>query len=217
MPLFYQQDINATTRLGVWKITEDEGFFSSIPLQREITHPHKRLQHLAGRWLLQEMYPGFPYELIRIADTRKPFLPEEQYHFSISHADDYAAAIVSMDHRVGIDVELTGGKVMKVLHKFLNPAERVLLPPVNMRPAFRYETLFWSVKETMFKWHGDGAVDFREHMHILNFEAEQEGQIHCLFRTPAVIDLDVHYRFFGDLCLSWTFTGPVQQRLKGLY
>ena len=26
MPLFYQQDINETTRLGVWKITEDEEF-----------------------------------------------------------------------------------------------------------------------------------------------------------------------------------------------
>ena len=66
MPLFYQQDINETTRLGVWQITEDESFFlEKVPLSREITHPHKRLQHLAGRYLLQSLFPDFPYELIQ--------------------------------------------------------------------------------------------------------------------------------------------------------
>ena len=73
MPLFFQQDIDDTTRLAIWKIEEEEAFFH-VPLQREITHPHKRLQHLAGRYLLKYLFPDFPTELIRIADTRKPFL-----------------------------------------------------------------------------------------------------------------------------------------------
>jgi hypothetical protein len=47
MPLFFQQQVNAHTGLAIWKIEEDEGFFD-VPLQRTITHPHKRLQHLAG-------------------------------------------------------------------------------------------------------------------------------------------------------------------------
>ena len=77
MPLFYQQDINETTKLGVWKIEEPEDFFLRVvPLQRSITHPHKRLQHLAGRYLLPFLFPDFPHEEIEIADTRKPFLPE---------------------------------------------------------------------------------------------------------------------------------------------
>jgi hypothetical protein len=50
MPLVYQQNINASTKLGVWHIEEPEAFFlEQVPLQREITHPNKRLQHLAGR------------------------------------------------------------------------------------------------------------------------------------------------------------------------
>ena len=102
MPLVYQQNINAVTKLGVWHITEQEDYFQA-PLQREITHWHKRLQHLAGRLLLKELYPEFPISLIRIADTRKPFLENEPYHFSISHCGDYAAAIVSREFRVGID------------------------------------------------------------------------------------------------------------------
>ncbi|MEP6514059.1 MAG: 4-phosphopantetheinyl transferase, partial [Parafilimonas sp.] len=102
MSLFYQHTINQTTRLGIWHIEEKENFFSDkIPLQQNITHPHKRLQHLAGRYLLKYLFPDFPYEEILIADTRKPYLPGEQYHFSISHCGDYAAVIVSSTDRVG--------------------------------------------------------------------------------------------------------------------
>ena len=86
MPLFYQQDIDLNTRLAVWKIEEDESWFlDQVPLQRDITHPHKRLQHLAGRYLLKRLFPEFPVSLIQVADTRKPFLEDEAFHFSISH------------------------------------------------------------------------------------------------------------------------------------
>ena len=82
--------------MAVWHIAEPESFFlEQVPLQKQISHPHKRLQHLAGRLLLKELVPGFPVELIRIADTKKPYLENEPYHFSISHCGDYAAAIVS--------------------------------------------------------------------------------------------------------------------------
>ena len=124
MPIFFQHQINETTRLGIWKIEEAEEFFlSNVPLQKEVTHPHKRLQHLAGRFLLQFLFPDFPYELIQIADTRKPYLPDEQYHFSISHCGDFAAAIVSSDQRVGIDAEIPSEKVERIRNKFLNEQE----------------------------------------------------------------------------------------------
>ena len=96
MPLFFQHTINETTKLGIWHIEEEEDFFlAKVPLQKSITHPHKRLQHLAGRYLLQYLFPDFPYTEILIADTRKPYLPNDQYHFSISHCSDYAAVIIS--------------------------------------------------------------------------------------------------------------------------
>ena len=74
MPLVYQQNINLTTKLGVWHIAEEKDFFlQQVPLQRQITHPNKQLQHLAGRYLLKELYPDFPYKLIRIAEQENPF------------------------------------------------------------------------------------------------------------------------------------------------
>jgi 4'-phosphopantetheinyl transferase EntD len=211
MPLFYQQDINESTRLGVWKIEEDEGFFlQKVPLHREITHPNKRLQHLAGRYLLRILFDDFPYNLIRIADTRKPFLHNEQYHFSISHSEHYAAAIVSSDRRVGVDVEVCRPTVMKVLKKFLNESEMDFLNgDVIQRPYLR-ETLLWSVKETVFKWHGNGGVDFREHILISEFNCDETGIIPCLFHQEFFASLEVHYRIFSDICLSWLSTGHTE-------
>src|SRR6476659_9818234 len=124
MPVFYQQTIDRHTKLGIWKIEESEQFFlETVPLHKEITHPHKRLQHLAGRYLLRYLFPDFPYELIQIADTHKPFLANEAYHFSISHCGDFAAAIVSNESRVGIDIEIPTEKIERISAKFLNEEE----------------------------------------------------------------------------------------------
>src|SRR4030095_2593149 len=133
MPVFYQQTIDRHTKLGIWKIEETEQFFlETVPLQKEITHPHKRLQHLAGRLLLRELFPDFPYELIRIASTRKPFLENAAYHFSISNCGDYAAVIVSCKSRVGVDIELFNRKIGAVSHKFLSEKEKQLLHVIKM-------------------------------------------------------------------------------------
>lgn len=201
MSLFYQQDINETTRLGVWKIEEGMEFFlDQVPLQREISHPHKKLQHLAGRYLLKWLFPDFPYDLIRIADTRKPFLHNEQYHFSISHSGDFAAAIVSTDQRVGIDVELYSDKVMKVLHKFLSLEEKERFHGRNSTP-YEHETLLWSAKESVFKWHGNGGVDFKEHIQLQRFM--ESGYMDVQFTGDPATALQVFYKLFPEVCLSW--------------
>lgn len=209
MPLVYQQNINATTKLGVWHINEPESFFlEQVPLQREITHPNKRLQHLAGRYLLKELYPDFPYELIRIADTRKPFLENEAYHFSISHCGKYAAVIVSTDHRVGVDVELITAKVEKVKHKFLSETEQHLLKEVPDAPYEFFKeqllTAAWSIKESLYKWQASSEVDFIRHLEIKKITADTtEGIAHCVIQKDDRIDLPVHLLFFNDNCVSW--------------
>ena len=203
MPVFFQQQINETTRLGIWKIEETEEFFkSNVPQHRDVTHPHKRLQHLAGRFLLQYLFPAFPYELIKIADTRKPFLPDEQYHFSISHCGDYAAAIVSKDKRVGIDVEIPTEKISKIMYKFLSAKEHEkfhLIQPDKDRIPF--STLLWSAKECVFKWYGNGGVDFRKEIQLKKQHEENET-IESLFSKNNT-ELTVHYRQFDHLVLAW--------------
>lgn len=211
MPLVYQQNINPYTKLGVWHILEPESYFlKDVPLHREITHPNKRLQHLAGRYLLKELYPDFPYELIRIADTRKPFLENEAYHFSISHCGHYAAVIVSTHYRVGVDIEQVTTKVEKIKHKFLSPYEQNLIEQACGNNSFlqtTYLTVAWSIKESLFKWYGDGEVDFIEHLHIekMRFESNS-GDVYCSVLKNNTIKLVVHFILFNNNCLSWVLS-----------
>jgi phosphopantetheinyl transferase len=203
MPIFFQQQINETTRLGIWKIEETEEFFkSNVPQHRDVTHPHKRLQHLAGRFLLQYLFPAFPYELIQIADTRKPFLPDEQYHFSISHCGDYAAAIVSKNKRVGVDIEIPTEKISKVMYKFLSAKEHELFNLIQPdKDRIPFATLLWSAKESVFKWYGNGGVDFRKEIQL---KKQHEGMetINSFF-SKNNIELNIHYRQFEHLVLAW--------------
>jgi phosphopantetheinyl transferase len=204
VPLFYQQDINEHTRLAVWKIAEPESFFlETVTLKKDITHPHKRLQHLAGRYLLRYLFPNFPAESIAIADTRKPFLPDEQYHFSISHCGDYAAAIVSSTERVGIDVELLTPRVEKIKHKFLHPEELTLVEQSTV-DTITLLTLLWSAKEAMFKWWGNGEVDFSEALRIYELPEQKSGAIKTCFIKQETFPLTLHYQLFGNLTLVWT-------------
>lgn len=215
MALFYQHNINETTRLGVWHITETEDFFlKEVNVQRNITHPHKRLQHLAGRYLLRTLFPDFPHQLILIADTRKPYLPDEQFHFSISHCGDYAAAIVSSSDRVGIDIEIPSYKVNRVRHKFLhskeNEAIEHLYPDAKQNPDrnetyLRNLTLLWSAKEAIFKWYGAGEVDFSEHirLRVPGQVVTTEGSMEAVFAKTTPIPLLLSYIIFKEITLAW--------------
>lgn len=200
--------------MAVWHITEPEDFFlASVPVQREIKHWHKRLQHLAGRLLLKELYPGFPVGMIQVADTKKPFLENEPYHFSISHCGDYAAAIVSKTHRVGVDVELPHSKIGQVQHKFIYEHEFKELTDQLLHLSQRtpmtndqVRTLIWSAKESVFKWWGRGEVDFKKDIVLKKITGfPQQGMLQCIFKNEFA--LDIHYLFFENNFLTWVLTG----------
>lgn len=201
MPLFYQHNINDATKLAVWQISESEDFFlRKVRLQNEITHPHKRLQHLAGRYLLEILKPGFPFDLIEIAESKKPLLSNGEIHFSISHCGDYAAAIISKNKLVGIDVEIITPKINLVKEKFLRQDELSLL----QEPTPALLTLFWSAKEAIYKWYGKGKASFKNNMSLKKLVLENEqGFINAHFINEKKSSLRVEFRFFGNLCLAW--------------
>ena len=220
MPLVYQQNINAVTKIGVWHIAEAEDFFlRQVPLQRTITHWHKRLQHLAGRLLLKELYPEFPLGEILIADTKKPFIEKEAWHFSISHSGEYAAAIVSKEYRVGVDVEYRNPKIADIQHKYVGQEEwEVISSKWEIRKeqsatfniqqsTFNLDmlTLCWCVKEAVYKWWGSGGVDFKRDILIDKVSSYAgEGIVHCIFKNET--KLNIHFLHFNDNCLAWVLT-----------
>jgi len=212
MPLFYQHNINESTRLAIWHITEDEDFFlKKVPLKRDVSHAQKRLQHLAGRYLLTELFADFPLEEILIADTRKPYLVDEKYHFSISHFGNYAAAIVSSTRRVGVDIEKASPIIEKIRNKFLSENELAIAFEGIEKSGHRLRqlTLLWSAKESIYKWYSLGAVNFRLHICWTKpyfIRSEEPGKLSFEFRKEGVIPLFVIYKFFDDLVLTFVYT-----------
>jgi phosphopantetheinyl transferase len=199
MPLVYQQNINEATTIGLWHITEPEYFFENVPLQKQINHPQKRLQHMAGRFLLSQLIPDFPLSAIQISASQKPFLQPSNIHFSVSHCKQYAAAIVSTASACGVDVEMVNEKIEKIIPKFLTQPEIDLLPNNQIKKA---ATLFWSVKETLFKWDGKGGIDFKKQLRIKAFTGNlQSGFVDCTFKTAT--NLQVYYLFLNNVFFTW--------------
>lgn len=210
MAIFFQHTINDDTRLGIWKIEEQEDFFlKRVPLKREVSHPYKRLQHLAGRYLLPVLFEDFPIEEIKVADTRKPFLHDEKYHFSISHCGNYAAAIASSGQRVGVDIEIITPTVSRVAARFLNEPERALLEEWKVIPNVYLQllTVMWSAKEAVYKWYGEGKVDFRAHIRMqgtkIVVNPDETLNLKFLFTKNDPVELNIEVKLFENLVLAW--------------
>lgn len=212
MPLFYQHNIDHSTQVAIWRIEEPEDFFlEKVPLKRDVSHPYKRLQHLAGRYLLPTLIEGFPLKEIEIADTRKPYLPGEPYHFSISHCGNFAAAIVSDKNRVGVDVEMVTPRMHDIAHKFLNNEEKSLLEQYEVITQVHLEllTIIWSAKESIYKWYGSGEMDFKRHMYLTGpiiFRADEWIEMPFLFDKGVTVPMTIHAKVFNPLVLAYVCT-----------
>ena len=212
MAIFYQHTINEGTKIGIWRIEETEKFFmKKVPVKTDVSNPYKRLQHLAGRYLLPSLFDDFPLEEILIADTRKPFLENEKYHFSISHCGNHAAAIVSKNNRVGVDIEWVTPRLRVISKKFLNEKEKNYLREWEHLPQLHLEliTIIWSAKEAIFKWYGNGGLDFKKHILLngtITTRPDNWIEMNFLLKKEKSISLQVMARSFDGLILAYVIT-----------
>lgn len=212
MPAYYQLVLDSDTHLAVWEISEPDTYFlQSVPAPMQVHHPKKLLQHLAGRYILSHLFPDFPHSEILIADTRKPYLPEEQYHFSISHCGDFAAAIASRSCRVGIDIEVKQPKLSAIHPKFIGEREWTFLKALEPEEGvLDLITMTWSVKEALFKWYGLGKVDFKQDMPLVGVPkriSADQFVFPMRFEKEMQVRIDVQVHRFGSLILSYVYSG----------
>lgn len=182
-------------KLGLWKIEEEIAFFeSSLSYRSLATHPRRVKQQLAARMALQSIHGDFPFEQVELLDSGKPVLKNGSLKFSLSHCNAYAAAILSNEKEVGIDIEPINDRILKVEKKFLNEHEFTLLESVSCIQRSIYVTLFWSLKESMFKWWGKRGVDFSSEIQIVAFEDNTEGM--AKIRFTKLPKLMFHLKYF---------------------
>ena len=113
--------------------------------------------HSAGRGLLRVMYEahtGKPMPSIARGTRGKPYFPESDLHFSISHTRSHVFCALS-DKPIGIDAEPLDRKINLLLaEKILSPSERNQYDAaVDKRMAL---LTFWVLKEAHAKCTGEG-------------------------------------------------------------
>ena len=209
MPIIFQHPAEPSPSLAVWRIVEPLYFFeSTVPEASYISHPQVRLRHVAARYLLNELMPGFPYAQLQIAESGKPHIPGDGLHFSLSHCGDYAAAIISEAGSVGIDLEASGDRIFRIRHKFLSDEEQSVLQSNAGLPdlqeggeAARWLTRAWSAKESIYKWYGALGIDFIKDISLAAVDVAAQKM--CFHFAPADAKLWLSYRSLEGLELTW--------------
>ena len=123
-----------------------------------------RTGHEAGRTLLQELYraeTGEDLPEIRVTDRGKPYFPDSDWHFSISHTPKHAFCVLSR-HNVGLDAEELDRKAnLKLADKILSPGEKSQFEAAeNKEKAL---LTFWVLKEAAAKLSGEGLRGYPNH------------------------------------------------------
>ncbi len=203
MPMLIQQDLRTCT-FGLWKIDEPAAFFESRISYRALASQHeKKTQQLASRMVLYSLHEEFPFDKVVVEERGKPVLKGNPFHFSLSHCKGHAAAIVSPHHEVGIDVEEISARVLNIEKKFLHLEELGLVSGYSEARRTEVLTLFWSVKETVYKWWGKGGLDFTKHILIRSVEGEHAGSVMVHFAPLPSSILHVQFLRKGPLWLTF--------------
>jgi 4'-phosphopantetheinyl transferase len=199
MPVVFNKNIDENTILAVWKIEEtEEQLLSGLQLkQHELDfisslNNGKRLLHwLSTRVLLRTMLNTSEYIDCQMDEHGKPFLPNLDYHISLSHSYDYAAVIIGKDRKVGVDIELIKHKIKSIKHKFLSDIE---LAQKQIGDNINGLYVCWCAKEAIYKWNGRKGLEFKQDMHIKPFKLKTEGSLTALVELPeGTRELSVNY------------------------
>jgi phosphopantetheinyl transferase (holo-ACP synthase) len=89
----------------------------------------------------------------------------------------------------------------------LHPQEQAALQ-TNVSDALNLTTqltILWSCKEAMFKWWGDGNIDFSTQMILDQMPIAKDGILPVRFieKSGTEHELLVHYKVMNQLCLVW--------------
>jgi len=178
MPLLKEWEPDDHSLAAIWKIEEAEEFFTDATgLESAIKSDKRRIERLAGRYLLQYLQADFPLHHILPDEHDKPRLPRNQYFFSISHSHPYVAVMVSNSVECGIDIQTWHPRIEAIQHKFLSPQEQLFF-----QNDVSLITLAWSAKEAAYKWLGRRGIDFIEQLPITHF-SEKDKEYQFIIQT----------------------------------
>ena len=191
MPLVYECTPFSQCSAAVWEIEEPPEYFEEKLIfnywekdyLRNIRHPVRRRSWLASRYLIKILLKTDAFVELLFDINGKPFLGNKKQLVTISHTQQFAAAMIAYEYDIGIDVEALQRSVEHVSHKFLSATEKRTLPDAVSNDTL---LLYWGAKEVMYKIHGRKRLDFRDHMLVHPFEKAAIGDMSGMITKDGV-------------------------------
>lgn len=159
-------------------------------------------EFLASRSLVSKMLSqlNLQYQGVTRDKNNKPHLIGTDYNISISHSDNYAAAIIDPAHPVGIDIQTIRSKIMDIRERVLSESE--LADAGNNMVK---HTVYWSAKEVLYKIQGRKGINFIDHLKISPFELDRLGAIKTEICKPEVAcNVNIEYRLYDNFVLVYS-------------
>lgn len=207
MPLFKELRWNQF-QIAIWKIDakETEGFdINQLSLHdqkrlQSIKNPGRRAEFLAARLALIHIIEEAPN--ISYSDRGAPQI-EHWQGISLSHNRDYAAAMASRSHQVGIDLEAYRTRMIQLAPRYMSKQE---LHAIGPEAPLEHLAAYWSAKETMIKLLDAPELDLRQEIRVAPFKLGESAQSKALVRGPGKSTLfPLYFKMENDYCLCFSY------------
>ena len=209
MSLAYLKEIDAHSRIALWKIEEsEEELLSMLQLDEfelsklgSLAKGKRTLHWLATRVLLRYLLQTPEFISCPSDKNGKPYLPDFPYEISLTHSYDYAGVMLSTAGACGIDLEIVKDKVVRIKDKFLKPGEIDFIGGDH-----EVDQLYacWCAKEAVYKLQGNKGVSFLRDMTIEPFKYAPQGvmAVH-LDKNNSQRKFNVFYERFNEYMLGY--------------
>lgn len=165
-------------QLLVWQTTESaEELLNELQLpenraEYHVIKTHKRQMEFLGVRVALKRLTGKEFHIF-YDKSGKPFLPTGCYMLGISHSREWVAVAIHPTRQVGVDIECSTEKILRVQQRFLSETEQTAL---SKSVDTKQIAIAWSGKEALYKIIGKESADFAHTMHVRPFDAGQEGE-----------------------------------------
>ena len=178
MPEILKTHIDSFASLCVWHIIEtEESLFTELHLSaaeekeiRSLKLLKRRFEKLGCRSALSQLLNS--YEEVSYSPNGAPKI--STHYLSFAHTASYAAAAISVNYKIGVDIEKITPKIKTLYHKFLNSFE------INHFDVSDEEQvhILWGAKEAAYKLYEVKNLDFAQQINIQEFsEGKGKGVI----------------------------------------
>jgi len=178
MPIIQTLYPSKNAIISVWKIEEklaqlevniqlsasDRQKYDSFTVEK------RKKEWLISRILLNQLM-GYTHQ-IQYDENRNPYLLNSTTNISISHCRNLVSIYLDQKKYIGIDIEINHERIQKIAAKFLSEKELAEIPFKNPTQKL---TVYWCIKEAMYKYYSQKKVDFKTQLQVDSFELKSTG------------------------------------------